>query len=79
MRHTINDCENNEYTQRNFSLFDFIDKNGEIQPAYNLTRNGFMLLVMSLTGKAALRKLRLSICRLLTGWLNNFIKCKTAK
>lgn len=55
IRNTINDCDNQEYTQRNFAPFDFIDKNGEIQPAFNLTRNGFMLLVMGFTGKAALQ------------------------
>ena len=55
IRNTINDCDNPEYTQRNFAPFDFIDKNGEVQPAFNLTRNGFMLLVMGFTGKAALQ------------------------
>ena len=55
IRNTINDCDNPQYTQRNFAPFDFIDKNGEVQPAFNLTRNGFMLLVMGFTGKAALQ------------------------
>ena len=55
IRNTINDCDNPEYTQRNFAPFDFIDKNGEAQPAFNLTRNGFMLLVMGFTGKTALQ------------------------
>lgn len=55
IRNTISDCDNSEYTQRNFAPFDFIDKNGDTQPAFNLTRNGFMLLVMGFTGKAALQ------------------------
>ena len=55
IRNTINDCDNPEYTQRNFAPFDFIDKNGDTQPAFNLTRNGFMLLVMGFTGKPALQ------------------------
>lgn len=55
IRNTIKDCDNQEYTQRNFAPFDFIDKNGEVQPAFNLTRNGFMLLVMGFTGKTALQ------------------------
>ena len=55
IRNTTNDCDNPEYTQRNFAPFDFIDKNGEAQPAFNLTRNGFMLLVMGFTGKTALQ------------------------
>lgn len=55
IRNTISDCDDSEYTQRNFAPFDFIDKNGETQPVFNLTRNGFMLLVMGFTGKAALQ------------------------
>lgn len=55
IRNTISDCDDSEYTQRNFAPFDFIDKNGDTQPAFNLTRNGFMLLVMGFTGKAALQ------------------------
>lgn len=55
IRNTISDCDDSEYTQRNFAPFDFIDKNGETKPAFNLTRNGFMLLVMGFTGKAALQ------------------------
>ena len=55
IRNTINDCDNPEYTQRNFAPFDFIDKNGDTQPAFNLTRNGFILLVMGFTGKSSLQ------------------------
>jgi Rha family phage regulatory protein len=43
-----------ETHQRNFALVDFIDKNGEKQPCYNINRDGFTLLVMGFTGKKAL-------------------------
>ena len=43
-----------ETHQRNFALVDFIDKNGEKQPCYNITRDGFTLLAMGFTGKKAL-------------------------
>lgn len=54
IRIVIKDSDNEEYTRLHFAPFDFIDKNGDLQPAFNLTRNGFMLLVMGFTGKAAL-------------------------
>ena len=43
-----------ETDQRNFALVDFVDKKGEKQPCYNVTRDGFTLLVMGFTGKKAL-------------------------
>ena len=55
IRQLIEDCNNLNYTQLNFEPFDFIDKNGDTQPAFNLTRNGFILLVMGFTGKPALQ------------------------
>ncbi|EKN5116981.1 TPA: Rha family transcriptional regulator [Yersinia enterocolitica] len=42
-----------DFTQRNFAPIDFIDKNGDIQPMYNITRDGCMMLVMGFTGKTA--------------------------
>ena len=36
-----------DFTQRNFAPIDFIDKNGDVQPMYNITRDGCMMLVMS--------------------------------
>ena len=55
IRQLIEDCNNLNYTQLNFEPFDFIDKNGDTQTAFNLTRNGFILLVMGFTGKSALQ------------------------
>ena len=43
-----------ETHQRNFALVDFIDKNGDNQPSFDMNRDGFMLLVMGFTGKKAL-------------------------
>lgn len=42
-----------EFNQRNFAPIDFIDKNSDSQPAYEMTKDGFMFLVMGFTGKAA--------------------------
>ncbi|HDX9111808.1 TPA: Rha family transcriptional regulator [Klebsiella michiganensis] len=42
-----------DFIQRNFAPIDFIDKNGDIQPMYNITRDGCMMLVMGFTGKTA--------------------------
>nr|WP_159465410.1 Rha family transcriptional regulator [Scandinavium goeteborgense] len=42
-----------DFTWRNFAPIDFIDKNGESQPMYNITRDGCMMLVMGFTGKTA--------------------------
>ena len=42
-----------DFTQRNFAPIDFIDKNGDVQPMYNITRDGCMMLVMGFTGKTA--------------------------
>lgn len=42
-----------DFTQRNFAPIDFIDKHGDVQPMYNITRDGCMMLVMGFTGKTA--------------------------
>ncbi len=42
-----------DFTRRNFAPIDFIDKNGDIQPMFNITRDGCMMLVMGFTGTAA--------------------------
>lgn len=42
-----------DFTRRNFEPTDFIDKNGDIQQMYNITRDGCMMLVMGFTGKTA--------------------------
>ena len=42
-----------EFRRLNFEPIDFIDKNGEKQPAVEMTRDGFMFLAMGFTGRAA--------------------------
>lgn len=39
---------------RNFALVDYTDSKGETRAAYDLTRDGFMVVVMGYTGKAAM-------------------------
>lgn len=42
-----------EFNQRNFSPVEYRAKNGQMQPAYEMTKDGFMFLVMGFTGKRA--------------------------
>ncbi|MGK5712923.1 Rha family transcriptional regulator, partial [Proteus mirabilis] len=42
-----------EFNQRNFSLVDYIDAKGEKRPMYEMTKDGFVFLVMGFTGKKA--------------------------
>ncbi|EBX9481362.1 hypothetical protein DUA64_24310 [Salmonella enterica subsp. enterica serovar Abony] len=42
-----------EFAALNFEEADFIDKNGEAQPMFKLTKDGYMLVVMGFTGAAA--------------------------
>lgn len=42
-----------DFTRRNFAPVEFIDKNGDIQPMFNITRDGCMMLVMGFTGQTA--------------------------
>ena len=44
-----------EFAQLNFESTDFIDKNGESQPMFKLTKDGYMLVVMGFTGAAAMQ------------------------
>lgn len=41
------------FNGRNFSLVEYIDKKGEKRPMYEVTKNGFMFLVMGFNGKKA--------------------------
>lgn len=43
-----------DFARRNFAPSDFIDKNGDVQPMYSITRDGCMMLVMGFTGKTAM-------------------------
>jgi Rha family phage regulatory protein len=41
------------FTERNFSLSEFTDTTGRKLPMFNVTKDGFMFLVMGFTGKQA--------------------------
>jgi Rha family phage regulatory protein len=43
-----------EFTKRNFTLSEYQDSTGRALPSYELTRDGFALLVMGFTGKRAM-------------------------
>ncbi|ELL9294379.1 Rha family transcriptional regulator [Salmonella enterica] len=42
-----------EFNERNFAPVDYTDAKGEKRPAYQITKNGFVFLVMGFTGKKA--------------------------
>lgn len=46
---------NDDFNDLNFQLVKYSDKKGEARPMYNLTRDGFSLLVMGFTGQKAYR------------------------
>lgn len=46
------DCST-EFNQRNFAFVEYLDSKGEKRPSYEMTKDGFMFLVMGFTGKAA--------------------------
>ncbi|EAH6154385.1 hypothetical protein GL532_04915 [Campylobacter jejuni] len=55
-RHILETAKNqpqNDFTESNFILSTYKDKKGELRPCYNLTRDGFSLLVMGFTGEKA--------------------------
>ena len=43
-----------EFSERNFSLAEFMDEQGKPRPMYQLSRDGFTLVAMGFTGKRAL-------------------------
>jgi anti-repressor protein len=45
----------NDFSERNFTLTDFIDKNGDKQRKYEMTQDGWAILVMGFTGEKALK------------------------
>lgn len=53
IRQVIADCPD-DFSRLNFEAADFIDKNGDVQPMFRLTKDGYMLVVMGFTGKAAM-------------------------
>ncbi|WP_052012611.1 Rha family transcriptional regulator [Pectobacterium betavasculorum] len=42
-----------DFSQRNFAPADYIDEQGKERPMYELTKDGWMMLVMGFTGKTA--------------------------
>ncbi|MEQ9910996.1 Rha family transcriptional regulator [Pectobacterium polaris] len=46
------DCST-EFSQRNFASADYIDEQGKLRPMYSLTKDGWIMVVMGFTGKAA--------------------------
>ncbi|MFA0085329.1 Rha family transcriptional regulator [Vibrio sp. 10N.261.51.F12] len=42
-----------EFNGRNFALVDYRDRKGQLRKAYEMTKDGFMFLVMGFTGKQA--------------------------
>ncbi|EMX4200696.1 Rha family transcriptional regulator [Escherichia coli] len=42
-----------EFSQRNFASADYIDEQGKVRPMYSLTKDGWIMVVMGFTGKAA--------------------------
>ncbi|MDW1873675.1 Rha family transcriptional regulator [Vibrio sp. Vb1026] len=46
------DCSE-DFNARNFTVVDYLDKKGEFRKAYQMTKEGFMFLVMVFTGKKA--------------------------
>lgn len=46
------DCSR-EFSQRNFASAYYIDEQGKVRPMYSLTKDGWIMVVMGFTGKAA--------------------------
>lgn len=46
------DCSH-EFSLRNFASSDFIDERGKVRRIFNMTKDGFVFLVMGFTGKVA--------------------------
>lgn len=44
-----------DFTERNFALSEYIDPTGRQLPMYSITRDGFTILAMGFTGKAAMQ------------------------
>ena len=46
------DCPN-DFSERNFALANYIDEQGKSRPMYEMTKDGWMFLVMGFTGEKA--------------------------
>ncbi|PSM52780.1 phage regulatory protein, Rha family [Campylobacter blaseri] len=51
----IRELPKDDFNERNFPLVKYQDQKGEFRPCYQLTRDGFSLLVMGFTGERAYR------------------------
>jgi anti-repressor protein len=51
----IRDLPQDNFNGRNFTLVDYYDKKGEKRPSYELTRDGFSLIIMGFTGEKAFK------------------------
>lgn len=49
----IREFPKDDFNERNFPLVKYLDQKGEARPMYQLTRDGFCLLVMGFTGARA--------------------------
>lgn len=47
-------CSDDDFSRRNFAPRDYVDPRGQTQPMVEMTKDGFMLLVMGFTGPRAL-------------------------
>ncbi len=52
IRQVIDECPN-DFAALHFEGVDYIDKNGDIRPAINMDKDGYMLVVMGFSGKEA--------------------------
>ncbi|WP_265498689.1 MULTISPECIES: Rha family transcriptional regulator [Providencia] len=52
IRQVRDECPD-DFAHLNFEEIDFIDKNGDVQPMFKLTKDGYILVVMGFTGKMA--------------------------
>lgn len=52
IRQVRDECPD-DFARLNFEEADFIDKNGDVQPMFKLTKDGYILVVMGFTGKMA--------------------------
>lgn len=66
------DCSEN-FTERNFALSDYQDTKGRHLPMYNITKNGFMFLVMGFRGHKAnaIKERYINAFDLMSGELND--------
>lgn len=53
IRSTINDLDDSEFSRRNFTPSDYINSRGKKYQEYQMTMDGFSLIVMGFTGKEA--------------------------